>query len=161
MKAITIWQPYATLIMIGAKRFETRGWPTSYRGPLIIHAAKRWDEARNLDCARVCEVLHQSNFPMSELSDEQRRLFYQPISDTLGKALGVVQLVGSDPMEDGGNQLENEFGHFGPGRYGWDCSEPIAFEDPIHHVGKQGLWEPEKYLATAARSLCKFASTPV
>ena len=40
MKALTITQPWATLIAIGAKRFETRGWSTPYRGPLAIHAGK-------------------------------------------------------------------------------------------------------------------------
>jgi activating signal cointegrator 1 len=40
MKAITLTQPWATLVAIGAKRIETRSWPTNYRGPLAIHAAK-------------------------------------------------------------------------------------------------------------------------
>ena len=39
MKAITLTQPWATLVAIGAKRIETRSWATSYRGPLAIHAA--------------------------------------------------------------------------------------------------------------------------
>ncbi len=39
MKALTVWQPWATLVAIGAKRIETRSWSTSYRGPLAIHAA--------------------------------------------------------------------------------------------------------------------------
>ncbi len=40
MKALTLTQPWATLVAIGAKRIETRGWPTRYRGPLAIHAGK-------------------------------------------------------------------------------------------------------------------------
>jgi activating signal cointegrator 1 len=40
MKAISICQPWATLIVIGAKRFETRSWKTDYRGILAIHASK-------------------------------------------------------------------------------------------------------------------------
>jgi hypothetical protein len=40
MKALTLTQPWATLVAIGAKTIETRSWPTSYRGPLAIHAAK-------------------------------------------------------------------------------------------------------------------------
>ena len=39
MKAITLTQPWATLVAIGAKRIETRSWATKYRGPLLIHAA--------------------------------------------------------------------------------------------------------------------------
>lgn len=38
MKAITIWQPYASLIAAGLKEYETRSWPTRYRGPIAIHS---------------------------------------------------------------------------------------------------------------------------
>lgn len=41
MKAISLWQPWASAISLGAKRIETRSWSTSYRGPIAIHAAKR------------------------------------------------------------------------------------------------------------------------
>ena len=41
MKALTLHQPWASLIAIGAKKIETRSWATSYRGPLAIHAAVR------------------------------------------------------------------------------------------------------------------------
>jgi len=38
VKALSLWQPWATLVAIGAKTLETRGWPSSYGGPLAIHA---------------------------------------------------------------------------------------------------------------------------
>ncbi len=41
MKALTLHQPWASLIALGVKTIETRGWKTDYRGPLAIHAAKR------------------------------------------------------------------------------------------------------------------------
>jgi len=44
MKAITIWQPWATLIMAGFKPFEFRGWPVpkSLVGQrIVIHAGAR------------------------------------------------------------------------------------------------------------------------
>ncbi len=37
-RALTLWQPWASLIAIGAKTIETRSWSTAYRGPLLIHA---------------------------------------------------------------------------------------------------------------------------
>ena len=39
-KAITIRQPWAGLIAVGEKIYETRSWPTKYRGPIAIHAGK-------------------------------------------------------------------------------------------------------------------------
>ena len=43
IKAITLLQPYAALVAIGAKTIETRSWYTPYRGPLAIHAGKGRD----------------------------------------------------------------------------------------------------------------------
>jgi hypothetical protein len=41
MKALSIIQPWATLIVIGAKHLETRSWTTPYRVPLLIHASAK------------------------------------------------------------------------------------------------------------------------
>jgi hypothetical protein len=40
MKALTLYQPWASLIQLNIKTIETRSWATKYRGPLAIHAAK-------------------------------------------------------------------------------------------------------------------------
>ena len=39
MKVISIKEPFATLIMNGIKKIETRSWKTNYRGELFIHAS--------------------------------------------------------------------------------------------------------------------------
>ena len=44
MKAITIKQPYATLIAEGLKEYEFRTWKTKYRGDILIHAGKGIDK---------------------------------------------------------------------------------------------------------------------
>lgn len=41
MKALTLHQPWASLIAAGVKTIETRSWSTRYRGPLAVHAGKR------------------------------------------------------------------------------------------------------------------------
>ena len=45
-RALTIAQPYAHLIVTGAKRVENRSWPTRVTGPIAIHAGKsrKWLE---------------------------------------------------------------------------------------------------------------------
>lgn len=48
MKAISLWQPWATLISTGDKTWETRSWATTYRGPLAIHAAKKFGPLERL-----------------------------------------------------------------------------------------------------------------
>lgn len=40
MKALSVRQPWATLIAQGKKTIEIRSWPTRHRGPLAIVASK-------------------------------------------------------------------------------------------------------------------------
>lgn len=49
-RALSLTQPWATLVAIGAKQRETRCWPTGYRGWLAIHAAKGFPR----DCQYMC-----------------------------------------------------------------------------------------------------------
>ena len=44
MKAITIKQPFASLITAGLKEYEFRIWKTNYRGEILIHAGKSIDK---------------------------------------------------------------------------------------------------------------------
>ena len=44
MKALSIRQPWAWLILHAGKDTENRTWRTQYRGPILIHAAKTLDE---------------------------------------------------------------------------------------------------------------------
>lgn len=39
MKTLAIRQPYAALILAGAKTIEVRSWPTAHRGPMLIVAS--------------------------------------------------------------------------------------------------------------------------
>lgn len=41
IRCLSLWQPHAQAIALGLKPYETRGWSTSYRGPLAIHSAKK------------------------------------------------------------------------------------------------------------------------
>src|ERR1700744_118543 len=50
MKALTLTQPWASLVALQEKRIETRSWLTAYRGELVIHAAKGFPA----DCKELC-----------------------------------------------------------------------------------------------------------
>lgn len=43
IKALSLWQPWASLMAAGVKIDDIRDWTTTYRGPLAIHAAKTID----------------------------------------------------------------------------------------------------------------------
>lgn len=54
MRALSLWQPWASLIAVGAKTIETRSWGTKYRGPLAIHAAKTLEGISMVNAGRMC-----------------------------------------------------------------------------------------------------------
>lgn len=59
MKALTIKEPWASLIINGYKKYEFRSWKTNYRGKILIHAGLSFDQKNkdrfkkyNLDYAK-------------------------------------------------------------------------------------------------------------
>lgn len=156
MKAISLWQPWATAIALGSKRVETRHWPTKYRGPLAIHAAKRFNRREMLDVQRT-------DFWCCALLDAMDGV--QFFADVLpfGAIVATCELDDCRPSEsfteseidrvhraDLGGWTERQMGNFSPGRYGWvlDKIQPLA--EPIPYRGLQGLFNvPDALLAAA------------
>src|SRR5207302_1698550 len=69
MKCLSLWQPWASLVVLGAKRIETRSWSTQHRGPLAIHAAKKWEPNKILalideEPYRSALGEHRGNLPL-------------------------------------------------------------------------------------------------
>lgn len=57
MKTLSIRQPWAWLIIHGGKDIENRTWPTRYRGPVLIHAAKGMTGAEYNDAYHFAQDL--------------------------------------------------------------------------------------------------------
>jgi len=136
MKAITIWQPWATLIAIGAKQFETRSWATNYRGPLAIHAAKKQDR----ECLSLCKT---EPF-RSVLVDAG----FERIGDLpFGSIIAIGTLMACVPtqklvkeFDQRSRQNELAFGDFSSGRFGWQIGHVRRIE-AVPVAGRQGLWD--------------------
>jgi hypothetical protein len=64
LKVLSILQPWAWLIVVGHKPVENRRWVSSYRGPLLIHAGKKWGREQRDDLALVRRM-----FPRLEIPD--------------------------------------------------------------------------------------------
>jgi hypothetical protein len=119
-KAISLWQPWASLISIGKKKYETRHWPTSYRGKLLICAAKKKPKQAELD-----------------------RFGLTPEDAPLGVAICICDLIDCIEMTEEfisqQTQLERDCGNWQPGRYAWKL-ENIQPVEPKPVRGYQGLW---------------------
>jgi hypothetical protein len=135
IKAITLRQPWATLVQRRAKRLETRSRYTNYRGPLVIHAAKRFPA----DCQ---ELLRMPAFykGMGCVSAGNLPLGVGLCVCILRACVKVgelykLRLLGFTPSVD-----ELSFGDFSDGRYAWLLEHQFNFIEPIPAKGALGLW---------------------
>jgi hypothetical protein len=131
LKAISLWQPWATLIALGHKRFETRSWGTSYRGPIAIHAAKR--QLAGDDCYILDELstAHGLKLPFNE---------DLPFGAVVATAtLADVLLMTPDLIQEQ-TALELDLGNWQPGRYAWRLEDVRRLGHPQPARGSQGLW---------------------
>lgn len=129
MKAISLWQPWATLIAIGAKRYETRSWSTNYRGPIAIHAS-----ARLIDTSEWNPVIWKVLYPPNS----------EPVKRPYSCIVCVVDLVDvlyteEAPKSSFWHEQEVYFGDYTPGRFAWRLAN-VRLVDNVRAVGRQGLW---------------------
>lgn len=147
MKALTLTQPYATLIAVGAKKIETRGWSTSFRGPLAIHAAKGLGPVGGK--RGLAELCTDDPF-FGALIDAGYRAG-KPLP--MGAIVAVCRLVDCEstdilPVGYGRGEgvwwltpEERAFGNYNPGRYAWLLADIRALPEPIPCKGALWLWE--------------------
>jgi hypothetical protein len=140
MKALTLWQPWASLVAIGEKRVETRCWSTKYRGELAIHAAAQLPPGW-LGRSRYEQTFRQ------ELGDvmlrSERNLDSTIQSLPRGVVLCIVRLVTIQPTDQVADFLcEREliFGNYESGRYAWFFEMIKKFDDPVTAKGNRLLW---------------------
>jgi len=157
--AITLWEPWATLIAIGAKKFETRSWapPAELKGKrLAIHAAKRWTSRQKEWAERFAALPGQEDL----FAEELQKWRYQQVRwkpPTLGHVLCTVTLAAwwtvwpeselwNDTLERvrpasirDAQLAEFAFGDFRRGRFAWELTRCVkTAQTPAS--GQQGIW---------------------
>lgn len=123
LPALSVRQPWASLIVWGLKRIEVRTWTTDYRGALLIHASKTLDQ----------EALRR--YPLDHL--------------VVGALVGAVRLVEVEPFTpDLWAKLRED--HLDlhplprqPSFYAWHLSDPQCFTEPPPWRGDRGLFAVE------------------
>jgi hypothetical protein len=127
MKALTVIQPWASLLVWGVKIFETRSWRTSHTGPLLIHAGVK-------RTAPIEALLNTTSFRELIAGRELVR----------GCIIGEVYLTGCFPTTDVSlTDPERELGDFAPGRWAWSVATPICYRTPIPFSGMRALFDVE------------------
>jgi hypothetical protein len=141
MKCLTLTQPWASLVAVGAKRIETRSWHTSYRGPLAIHASKGFPKADRLLCL-------EDPFWVA-LGKEWcafGRQYFNPASKLpLGAVLATCRLTACTLIKPAFTEMlsdqELAFGNYDGGRFAWILEDVTPLAVPIPAKGALGLWE--------------------
>ena len=160
MKAITIRQPWASLLACGAKQYETRSWATKYRGAIAIQAGKI-----RLSLNKFVYDVGVDFTTRAELALDEHGIFpgenhYDGLP--YGAVIATAELVGchkivryggrgcasTDPgwlvSEDGQiyepTEQEILFGDWTPGRYAWELANVQMLPEPVLVRGQQGLW---------------------
>lgn len=130
LKVITLWQPWASLVAMGLKQHETRGFGINYRGRLAIHAAQRKPSRAVKDHYQRFADLNGLNLPQ--------------IGDLpFGKVLCVGDLARCQKMSAfsslSQSSLELMAGDWRPGRFAWGLEDVVALPNPVPHIGQQNL----------------------
>ena len=132
MRCISLLQPWATCVVLGLKRYETRTWATRHRGTLAVHASRRFPESLRAVCRQE---------PLRRLLREAGVAGWSEL--LTGVILGTVEVVDCrrvealDPLGAG----ELALGDFRPGRWAWVLADPRPLAAPITYRGMQGIFD--------------------
>ena len=128
MRAISLWQPWSSLWCSPRKVHETRGWSTTHRGWLLVHATKKLVT----DCgAELDEIVCDEFGPQWRLTLPT------------GAIVGVVRIIACEPTHGMSIDSMDDFhcGDFSIGRYAWRRKEYKRFDRPIAYRGAQGMFD--------------------
>lgn len=125
MKVISIKEPFATLIMNGNKKIETRSWKTTYRGELYIHASGKSLAKEFLD-DNIIDLIKDMNMNYGNIICK-------------GNLVDCVYMDEKFITKIKENKMEYVCGRYKVGRYAWifDSVESIS---PIAAKGKLNIW---------------------
>lgn len=142
MRAISIRAPWWWYILYAGKDIENRDWPTSYRGPVLIHASSWWvhHEARddNLSARRMAV---DAGYGGITPNTAEAREWMQPRG---GHIVGVAEIV---------DCVEASDSPWFVGRYGFKLGTVSAFKHPIPCKGALGLFNvPDDFIGHPERA---------
>lgn len=132
MKALTIKQPWASLIIRGGKDIENRDWRTRYTGIIAIHSSAKMSRE---DMQDACDLMRQF---VPRFSADRFRQDGFPT----GAILGTVEIVGCVSQSDS---------PWFVGDYGFVLRNAVAFSEPIPCRGALGFWEVPEDLVRRSR----------
>jgi hypothetical protein len=160
MKALSLWQPHVLAIALGLKPWETRDWPTSYRGPLALHAARhKWTDAEPWDIEAVRRLRRKLYPAMAEAISDQASYSLVNAQLCYGAVICIAdvadcvrtsRLRGRIPDE---HEFWGDFsdGERGRGRFAFKLENVRMLDPPLSWRGQLGFFDVELPGAAAPR----------
>lgn len=140
MKTISLMQPWASLIILGVKQFETRSWDTKHRGRLLIHASQKKDPAY----AQLCV-----NSPFNKFIKGLHGFYALPFGAIIGE-VKLEETFDTENLRRKISDTEQAFGDYGTGRRAWKLVKPMSYQHIIPYKGALSIWEfPDELLVDA------------
>lgn len=133
MKAISVRQPFASLLLAGVKQYETRDWPLRKKMwgvKIALHASKTYDLADRYSTDNLMRWPQLQPILLGDLP--------------LGCVLGIIVVEAvyrTHEIAPKLSDLEKAQGDYRPGRAAWKVKVVDVFTRPVPAVGKLGLWE--------------------
>lgn len=162
MNALTVTQPFASLIAGGQKRIETRSWRPSRAligQRLAIHAGKGLSPLREFGVPgtdRGLQILCDLDRYRDPLVDagwgtQARGMMGRPFIEAGRLPRGAVvaictlaQVVWIDAEFEADlartSPRERALGGYAPGRFAWELVDVVALPEPVVCTGGQGVW---------------------
>ena len=163
MKALTLHQPWASLIACGAKSIETRSWCPSSNvigQRIAIHAgkvvvARGLEKSLREDWVEFFEAVEnclgadwRAALPRGAVVATAVLESYFHVPTYYSTEAERVSVLETQLEEAGGKDNEFVFGDYSGGRVAWVLSDVVACDPPLPARGYQGLWEwkPEDHV---------------
>jgi len=124
MKALTVKQPWAALIVNGYKEYEFRSWKTNYRGKILIHAGL------TLEKEMINKLTYDIKLEKGAIIGEAELVDCILVDNILDESLRT-----KNPIVYGNNHV---------GNYAWKLENIKKYDKPIYIKGKLGLWNYEE-----------------
>jgi hypothetical protein len=137
--ALTLYQPWATLLVHGIKHYETRSWrPPASLEPddlVAIHASLRPVHLEELSDFFLSAYALANGVSLEAV---RKSLLALP----RGGIIGVSRYLGCIPTAQGTDRCsELHLGDWTPGRYAWEFAKVAPFKGVIPATGRQRLWK--------------------
>ena len=132
MQALTIREPWASLIVSTNKKFETRDWKRNYRGLLAIHSGKQSVPVEDYPLG-LEEILDDLEITQNDLNNNKQKIIAIA-------TLKEIHLM-TDKFINEQTELERLTGFWEPGLYAWELTNIKPLSEPIAARGMPGLWE--------------------